>query len=152
VTRVVAVDTDSVRIAVSRERVRRVAEHVLRAERVRDALVSITFVTDRHIAALNRRHLGHRGPTDVISFGFTPPVGKGRREEGAVVGDVYIAPDVARRNARAHGQGVREELLRLVVHGVLHVLGHDHPVDEARYTSPMWRRQERRLRAALAAA
>lgn len=152
-TRVVAVDTDSVRIAVSRERVRRVAEHVLRAERVRDALVSITFVTDRHIAALNRRHLGHRGPTDVISFGFTPPsVGKGRGGAGAVVGDVYIAPDVARRNARAHGQGVREELLRLVVHGVLHVLGHDHPVDEARYTSPMWRRQERRLRAALAAA
>jgi probable rRNA maturation factor len=153
VTRVVAVDTDSVRIAVSRERVRRVAEHVLRAERVRDALVSITFVTDRHIAALNRRHLGHRGPTDVISFGFTPPsVGRGRGGAGAVVGDVYIAPDVARRNARAHGQGVREELLRLVVHGVLHVLGHDHPVDEARYTSPMWRRQERRLRAALAAA
>jgi probable rRNA maturation factor len=158
-TRVVAVEADSVRVAVALERVRRVAEHVLRSERVRDALVSITFVTDRHIAALNRRHLGHRGPTDVISFGFMPtplPVGKGkgrgRGRAGPVVGDVYIAPGVARRNARAHGQGVREELLRLVVHGVLHVLGHDHPVDDARYTSPMWRRQERRLRAALAAA
>jgi rRNA maturation RNase YbeY len=151
VTRAVAVEADNVRVAVSLERVRRVTEHVLRAERVRDALVSITFVTDRHIASLNRRHLGHRGPTDVISFGFTP-VGKGRGGAGVVVGDVYIAPDVARRNARAHGQRVREELLRLVVHGVLHVLGHDHPVDDARYTSPMWRRQERRLRAALAAA
>jgi probable rRNA maturation factor len=47
---------------------------------------------------------------------------------------------------------VREELLRLVVHGVLHVLGHDHPEDDARYTSPMWRRQERLLRSALEAA
>jgi probable rRNA maturation factor len=146
-TRVVAVATDGVRIGVARERVRRVAEHVLRAERVRDALVSITFVSDRQIAALNARHLQHRGPTDVISFGFAP-VGRG----GAVVGDVYVAPDVARRNARAHGQGIREELLRLVVHGVLHVLGHDHPVSDARYESPMWRRQERLLRAALAAA
>lgn len=146
-TRVVAVETDGVRVGVSRDRVRRVAEHVLRAERVRDALVSITFVSDRRIAALNARHLQHRGPTDVISFGFAP-VGR----NGAVVGDVYVAPEVARRNARAHGQGMREELLRLVVHGVLHVLGHDHPESDARYTSPMWRRQERLLRAALAAA
>lgn len=145
-TRAVSVETDGVRIAVSRERVRRVAEHVLRAERVRDALVSITFVTERRIAALNHQHLGHRGSTDVISFGFAP-VGAAR----TVVGDVYIAPAVARRNARANGAGVREELLRLVVHGVLHVLGHDHPESEARYASPMWRRQERLLRSAMAA-
>jgi ssRNA-specific RNase YbeY (16S rRNA maturation enzyme) len=47
---------------------------------------------------------------------------------------------------------VREETLRLVVHGVLHVLGYDHPAGESRYESPMWRRQERLLRSALAAA
>ena len=63
-----------------------------------------------------------------------------------MVGDVYIAPDVARRNAREQGAGVREELMRLVVHGVLHVLGHDHPEDDSRYASPMWQRQERLLR------
>jgi probable rRNA maturation factor len=40
---------------------------------------------------------------------------------------------------------VREEIARLVVHGVLHALGHEHPEDEARTTSPMWRRQERLL-------
>jgi probable rRNA maturation factor len=64
-----------------------------------------------------------------------------------VVGDVYIAPGVARRNAREHRRGVREELMRLVVHGVLHVIGHEHPEDDTRYDSPMWRRQERLLRA-----
>jgi probable rRNA maturation factor len=140
----VQVATELVRISVAHARVQRTVESVLRAERVRDAQLSVTFVTDRAMAALNWRHLKHRGPTDVLSFGFAP-VAKG----APVTGDIYIAPDVARRNALAHSAGVREELLRLVVHGTLHVLGHDHPVDDARYTSPMWVRQERLLQRAL---
>jgi probable rRNA maturation factor len=86
---------------------------------------------------LNRKHLGHAGPTDVISFGFSRP---SRRDP--VVGDIYIAPDVARRNARAAARPLREEIVRLVVHGTLHVLGYDHP-DAGREGSAMWRRQER---------
>jgi rRNA maturation RNase YbeY len=143
---VVHVATEGVRIPVSRARVADVAARVLRAERVRDAELSVAFVTDRRIAALNREHLGHAGPTDVIAFPFAPA-----SAASAVEGDVYIAPAEARRNARAHARSVREELLRLVVHGVLHVVGHDHPEGEARYASPMWRRQERLLRAAGAA-
>lgn len=140
VTHVVQVATEQVRIPVARGRVERVVVSVLRAERVGEAEVSVTFVTNRRMAALNRQHLGHAGATDVISFGFAP-VAKG----APVTGDIYIAPAVARRNALAHGAGIREELLRLVVHGTLHVLGHDHPTDDARTTSPMWRRQERLL-------
>ena len=146
-SRIVDVTIDHVRVPVSRDRVAHLAERVLRAERVRHALLSVAFVPDREIALLNWRHLRHRGPTDVISFGFVPA-----EKGGPVVGDVYIAPGVARRNAIAHGRGVREETLRLVVHGVLHVLGYDHPDDESRYGSRMWRRQERLLRSALAAA
>ena len=146
-TRIVDVTAEGVRVPVARARVVTVAERVLRAERVRDALLSIAFVSEREIAALNWRHLRHRGPTDVIAFGFAPGA-KG----GPVIGDVYVAPGVARRNAAEHGRGVREETLRLVVHGVLHVLGYDHPADESRYQSAMWRRQERLLRSALAAA
>ena len=105
-----------------------------------DASLSITFVTDRRIAALNWQHLRHRGPTDVISFGFAAA------HDGAPLeGDIYIAPGVARVNALAAGTGAREELLRLVVHGVLHVVGHDHPEGEGRYASAMWRRQEHLL-------
>ena len=140
-SRTVHVATEGVRIPVARERVTSLAESVLRAERVRNATVSVAFVSDRRIAALNREHLGHAGPTDVISFAFEP-VGPAFE----VVGDVYIAPDVARKNARAQGRGVREELLRLVVHGVLHVVGHDHPEDDSRYRSRMWKRQEQLLR------
>lgn len=137
----VSVSAEGVRPALSRERVAIIARRVLRAERVRHAMLSITFVTRRAIARLNVRHLGHAGATDVISFGFAPAsVG------GAVVGDVYIAPDVARENARRHGEGVRAETARLVIHGVLHVLGHDHPTDGGREGSAMWRRQEALLR------
>jgi len=146
VTRVVQVASEQVRVPVSLARVQRVAESVLRAERVRDAEVSVTFVSDRRMAALNWSHLQHRGATDVISFGFAP-VAKG----APLTGDIYIAPGVARRNAVAHGAGIREEILRLVVHGMLHVIGYDHPVDDARYNSPMWQRQERLLRGALSA-
>ena len=144
VTHDVQVATEQVRIPIACERVERVVTSVLRSERVRDAHVSVTFVTNRRMAALNRQHLGHAGATDVITFGFAP-VTKG----APVTGDIYIAPAVARLNALAHGAGIREELLRLVVHGTLHVLGHEHPTDDARITSPMWRRQERLLERAL---
>jgi probable rRNA maturation factor len=134
---VVAVADDGVRVPLSRQRVAEIARAVLRSERVSSARLSITFVNNRRIAALNRRHLGHRGSTDVISFCLTADA------PGApLVGDVYVAPDVARRNATAHGLSVREELTRLVVHGVLHILGFDHPDGEDRHDSAMWRRQE----------
>jgi probable rRNA maturation factor len=136
------------RIPLSRERVARIASRVLRAERVRNADLSITFVSNRAIAALNRRHLGRSGPTDVISFEL------GGSAPGApLVGDVYIAPDVARTNARSEGVSITEELARLVVHGTLHALGYSHPEGsrEERAGSPMWKLQERLLRRALAA-
>jgi len=125
---------------VSRARVREAAIAALTAERVRDAMLSITFVGRAAISALNRRYLGHRGPTDVISFGLGRP---GNR--GAVIGDIYICPEIARDNAKRQGVPIGEEILRLVVHGTLHVLGHDHPTGASRTTSPMWRRQERIL-------
>ena len=125
---------------VSRGRVREAAIAALKAERVRDAMLSITFVGRAAISGLNRRYLGHPGPTDVISFGLGRP---GNR--GAVIGDIYICPEIARDNAKRQGVPIGEEILRLVVHGTLHVLGHDHPTGASRATSPMWRRQERIL-------
>ena len=137
----VDVTAEDVRVPLSRAAVADLARGVLRAERVRHALVSVTFVAPAAIARLNREHLGHRGPTDVITFAL------GSTGAGApVVGDVYICPDVVRANARAHGRGIREELARVVVHGTLHVLGHEHPEGEGRTSSAMWSRQETLLR------
>ncbi|HCU12223.1 MAG TPA: rRNA maturation RNase YbeY [Gemmatimonadetes bacterium] len=128
------------RLSVSRARIRDAAVAALKAERAKDAMLSITFVGRATMSQLNHRYLGHHGPTDVISFGLDR-IGK----RGAVVGDVYICAEVAQENARRQDIPAGEELLRLVVHGTLHVLGHDHPTGEGRTTSRMWRRQERIL-------
>jgi probable rRNA maturation factor len=140
---IVDVSADGVTTPVAVNRLRQIAAAVLRAEGVRDALVSIALVSRRQIARINARHLDHAGPTDVIAFALT----RGSRVTGRepIVGDIYIAPDVARANAARFGSGVRQELARLVVHGTLHVLGYDHPVAHERTASPMWRRQERLL-------
>lgn len=134
----VHVSVEGVRIPLARARVSEIARRVLKAERVNDAMLSITFLRGRAMAALNRRHLGHRGTTDVIAFGLGRSVPR-----SPVIGDIYVAPDVARANALSRGAGVREELTRLIVHGVLHVLGYDHASDESRVASAMWARQER---------
>ena len=128
------------RLSVSRARVREAAVAALKAERAKDAMLSITFVGRATMSRLNHRYLGHHGPTDVISFGLGRV---GRR--GAIVGDVYICAEIARENAKAQGISAGEELLRLVIHGTLHVLGQDHPLGAGRTMSPMWLRQERIL-------
>ena len=125
---------------VSRARVRETAVAALRAEHVRDAMLSITFLGRAAMSELNRRYLGHHGATDVISFGL----GRGGKR-GAVIGDIYICPEIARDNAKRQRVPIGEEVLRLVVHGTLHVLGHNHPTGASRIASPMWRRQERIL-------
>ncbi|MGI8497231.1 MAG: rRNA maturation RNase YbeY [Gemmatimonadaceae bacterium] len=147
----VHVENAGERVSVSRSVIERVALTTLRAERVRDAMLSVTLVTARAIARLNRRHLGQRGPTDVIAFGFVSPDGVAPRPNAIVIGDVYISPSAARANARLYHARVRDELLRLVVHGTLHVLGYDHPAGEGRMRSRMWRRQELLLARALRA-
>jgi probable rRNA maturation factor len=134
--RSIHVAANGVRTPVSLVRLEAAADAALKAERIKRAELSITLVSSRQMATLNRQHLGHRGPTDVITFALAAEPG------GVLRGDIYICPDVAREQARTHGVGVREELLRLVMHGVLHACGHDHPVDATRTVSPMWRRQE----------
>lgn len=138
-SRAVAVECDGVRIPVASVRLAELARQVLRALKVPRAMLSITFVGPRTSARLNREHLGHAGPTDVITFAL------GAAPDGTVIGDIYICPEVARTQARTHGVGVREEIARLVVHGTLHACGWEHPEDEGRTSSPMWRRQEQLL-------
>ena len=95
------------------------------------------------IAAMNREHLGHTGETDVITFALGRPT-----VSAPLVGDIYVAPDVVREQAKRWRVPAREELARVVVHGVMHAIGHHHPDGDGREASPMWKRQERWLAAA----
>lgn len=139
----IAVDvaSEGIRCPLSADRVRDIVQRTLKRSRVKDAMVSVTFLPGRAIARLNREHLGRSGPTDVIAFGLGAA-----GPQRAVVGDIYIAPEIARDNAREYGTGVREEIARLVVHGTLHVVGRDHPEGAGRTRSAMWREQESLVR------
>ncbi|MEW5918382.1 MAG: rRNA maturation RNase YbeY [Gemmatimonadota bacterium] len=141
----VAIDSRVAQRLVSRARARSIVQQALRDAGVRRAMISVTFVSRQGIARLNREHLGKRGATDVITFSFAPVTPR-----APLVADVYIAPDVARENARAFGVGPREELIRLLIHGALHAAGLDHPEKGDRTRSAMWRRQERLVRSAQA--
>jgi probable rRNA maturation factor len=116
---------------------------------------------------LQRRVTGRHALTDVVSFALPQP-------DGTLLGDVYICPaaatrwvdtgqrprgsaerlGAAARRGRAGRAGragrVAEELVRLAVHGTLHVLGYEHPEGPGRTRSAMWRRQERYVRRLLA--
>jgi probable rRNA maturation factor len=115
--------------------VRRVVRGVLAGER-RRALVSVTFLGRDAMRRMNAEHKGHDRPTDVLTFAWSDA-------SGQVVGDIYVCPWVARREARSRRISPKEEIIRLVVHGTLHALGQDHPEDSSRERSAMWRRQER---------
>ena len=132
------------RAPLSAPRVEALVSLTLRKEGVRNAVMSVTFLTMRAMATMNRTQLGHRGATDIITFELTRPV-----DSAPVTGDLYICTDIARANATAWGVPVREELARLVIHGTLHSLGLEHPDGESRIHSPMWRAQEQYVRAAI---
>ena len=116
------------------DRLARVAARVVRWERARGTRIELTLLDATTMRRLNRRATGRRGLTDVLAFTLPQP-------DGRTLGDVYVCPEAARRQPDP-----ATELIRLAVHGTLHVLGYDHPEGPGRTRSAMWRRQERYLR------
>lgn len=125
------------------------AERVLVAEGVRGgAELTVLFVGRDEIAELNESYLGKSGPTDVLSFPIdggdiveviASPSAQSRGPDRApldpgdmplMLGDVVICPEVARDQAPDHAGTLDDELALLLVHGILHVLGHDHAEPE----------------------
>lgn len=121
------------------ESVKRAVRHVLECE-ARQATLSVTFLGRDRMRRLNQQYQGRDRPTDVLAFALPNP-------GDTLVGDIYLCHWVARREAEARKIPVEQEIIRLVVHGTLHVLGYDHPDGDERTTSDMWRRQETYVRA-----
>jgi rRNA maturation RNase YbeY len=134
-------------VAIDRAWLRRTAEAVLSASRADGAELSLVLVSDRRMRALNRRYRKKDRPTDVLAFPLTPSqpsprgtrcffvatgrwegVGGGARHSSPpmLLGDVVIAMETAKRQASEFGHSLRDEVARLLVHGVLHLLGYDH--------------------------
>jgi len=114
----------------------RVADRVLAWERApAGSHIDITLLSAAAMRRANRRATGRRGLTDVIAYALPQP-------DGRMLGDVYICPTAAAAAAR-NGVALNDELVRLAVHGTLHVLGYDHPEGPGRTRSRMWQLQER---------
>lgn len=101
----------------------------------------IALVNDKKIRELNRRYRAHDTPTDVLSF----PLSDGQQAHEPF-GDVIISYETARRQARAYGASLQREIQRLLIHGTLHLCGHDH--HEPRAAARMHALTRRLLRAA----
>ncbi|MHC4605863.1 MAG: rRNA maturation RNase YbeY [Planctomycetota bacterium] len=129
------------KVRIPRKDAERIVRAVLRGEKAGKHPLSLVFVTDRRIHALNRAFLRHDRPTDVIAFAFDDPA------PGGVRGEVVVSAERAAREARDRGIPVREEVLRYVAHGVLHVLGYDDRTPAKK--KKMWARQEKYLRRVL---
>ncbi|HWF37789.1 MAG TPA: rRNA maturation RNase YbeY [Candidatus Acidoferrales bacterium] len=123
-----------------------------------DDAVTVCLVSNVEMARWNRAYRGKKGPTDVLSF---PRDGAGLRtkrtnlrnkprssadstEAASYLGDIAIAPGVARRNALRFGRTFDQEMRILILHGMLHLMGYDHETDSGQMD-----RRERKLRRAL---
>jgi probable rRNA maturation factor len=123
---------------------KRRANAVLRLLKQSKSELSIALVGDGEIRELNRDYRQRDRATDVLSFSLVD--GDWASFRGGMLGDVVISLETARRQARTRHRSLDEETARLLIHGVLHLVGHDH---EASDDYRRMRAEERRLSAVL---
>lgn len=135
--------------------------------RIPNNALTVCLVTDAEIARWNRAYRGKKGPTDVLSFPTNVSASKSKRdaqrslrkrvafnastsasaaaetenESKNYLGDIAIAPAVAKRNASRFGRTFADEMRILILHGILHLMGYDHETDAGQMD-----RRETRLR------
>jgi probable rRNA maturation factor len=128
--------SDRQSLAVDRAGLSALASECLVGEGIVGAELSLSFVDPEEMAELHATYMNEEGPTDVLSFALDED---DRDEDGVrLLGDVVIAPAIAGRN---NPDDPAAELRLLVVHGILHLLGHDHEDEGER--AAMWAIQER---------
>lgn len=104
----------------------------------RESSLGFIFMTDRQIRRLNRRYKKHDRPTDVLSFALAEDPGS----RGRLIGEVYVSVERAIVQSKRFGASADEELLRYVIHGILHLVGYD---DRTRRERDRMSRKEDRI-------
>lgn len=124
------------RIGISRSLVTHTVACVLKEEARMDSSVSIHFVGLHKMKTLNYRYRGKDAPTDVLSFGTQGEL-IGTEND---LGDLFLCVPYVKEQAKRFGVSYREECLRMIIHGVLHLLGYDH--QEENEAKIMFEKQE----------
>lgn len=104
------------------KKLKKVIELALDIKHIGNASINLIIVSDSEIHKINNQFLKHDYPTDVISFDLT--------EGKFLEGEIYVSAETAKKQAEEYGVGLNEELLRLAVHGALHLIGYDDDTDE----------------------
>ena len=138
-------------VRVSGPELKRFLSRARRSLRLPRDSFAVCLVSNSQMARWNRAYRGKRGPTDVLSFPAAPSPSQNQNKAprksvrpspaGSYLGDIAIAPAVARRNAIRFGRTFSEEMRILILHGMLHLMGYDHETDSGQMD-----RRERRLR------
>jgi probable rRNA maturation factor len=132
-------------VTVSRRRVLRLAQTVLRLVGEPLADMNVSLVGDRRMRQLNRRFRHKDRTTDVLAFAFREArAPHGFNQAAAHLGDVIIALPTAQRQAKAVRRPLEEELVTLLIHGVLHLCGYDH--ERSRAEALSMQKKERHMR------
>jgi probable rRNA maturation factor len=92
--------------------------------------ISVSLVGNKEIQALNKKYLGHDCATDVLSFNYSDASKSQSDESGDFLGDIVVSTDKAKEQADSYGNTYEEEVADLVAHGVLHLLGVHHEVND----------------------
>ena len=94
-----------------------VAKKVLKGENRETQIISLALVSKEEIKKLNQKFRKKDKPTDVLSFEL---------KEKDFLGEIIICPDVVKENAEKYGVDIKSEILKVFVHGILHLCGYDH--------------------------
>jgi len=119
----VVIINDSTHTRIPKAKITQAVIHTLQGESVEAADICIILLNDDKIHEMNREFLQHDYPTDVITFPL---------EQTPLEGEIYISIDTAAEQAKEYKVSITKELMRLAVHGTLHLIGYDDSTDEER--------------------
>ncbi len=134
-------------VELDRKTIRSLIKALLSEHDVAGADLTLTFAADDYVHELNRDYRGIDKPTDVLSFAMRDGGDAREEDEELVLGDIVISVDRAAVQSRRFRRTVDREILKLVAHGTLHLLGYDHPNEKR--IAEMRRIENRHVRAAV---
>ena len=108
---------DDFNLSLNKKEVRFWIKNVVKKENKKLSYLNFVFCTDSYLLELNQKYLKHNSLTDVIAFDFS-------ESKKTIEGDVYISVDRVKENAKKYSPSFKKELLRVLIHGVLHLIGY----------------------------
>lgn len=109
------------KFVVDKKKFSTVAKIVLKGENKESETISLAFVDAKEIKKLNKNFRKKNKPTDVLSFAL---------EENGYLGEIIICPEIVKENAKKYGVPTKQEIMKVFIHGILHLLGYDHEKSE----------------------